>query len=119
MVGRFPVLTDACVSEHLVRSLRDRGWDVVRAIDLYPERTKDEVLFARAAADRRVFVTNDRPAEAIAIRWLQERRRFLGMVAWPVETYEHRSIGDIVLDFEALAKEQDPFAYPIRHLKTR
>ncbi len=41
------------------------------------------------------------------------------MVAWPVETYEHRSIGDLALDFDALAKEQDPFAYPIRHLKTR
>jgi len=92
---------------------------VVRAIDLYPERTKDEILFERAAADDRVFVTNDRPAEAIAIRWLQEERRFHGMVAWPVETYEHRSIGDLALDLEALAKEQDPFAYPVRHLKNR
>jgi len=84
-----------------------------------PRRPKDEVLFERAAADDRVFVTNDRPAEAIAIRWLQEGRRFRGMVAWPVETYEHRSIGDLALDFEALAKEQDPFAYPVRHLKNR
>ena len=42
-----------------------------------------------------------------------------GMVAWPVETYEHRSIGDLALDFEALAKEQEPFAYPVRHLKNR
>jgi hypothetical protein len=46
-------------------------------------------------------------------------RRFRGIVAWPVETYEHRSIGDLALDFEALAKEQDPFAYPVRHLKNR
>lgn len=117
MAGRFAVLTDACVNEHLVQALRDRGWDVARAIDLYPEKTKDEVLFARAAADDRVFVTNDRPAESIAIRWLQEGRRFRGMVAWPVETYEHRSIGDLALDFEALAKEEDPFAHPIRPLK--
>lgn len=119
MAGRFPVLTDACVNDHFVRALRDRGWDVVRAVDLYPERTKDEALFARAAADDRVFVTNDRPAEAIAIRWLQQGRRFRGMVAWPVETYERRPIGDLALDFEALAKEEDPFAYPVRHLKTR
>ena len=91
----------------------------MRAIDLYPEKTRDEVLFERATADDRVFVTNDRPAEAIAIRWLQEGRRFRGMVAWPVETYEHRSIGDLALDFEALAKEQEPFAYPVRHLKNR
>jgi hypothetical protein len=119
VAGRFPVLTDACVNDHFVGALRDRGWDVVRAIDLYPEKTKDEVLFERAAADDRVFVTNDRPAEAIAIRWLRERRRFRGMVAWPVESYEHRSIGDLALDFEALAKQQDPFAYPVRHLKNR
>ena len=91
----------------------------MRAIDLYPERTKDEVLFERAAAEDRVFVTNDRPAEAIAIRWLREVRHFRGMIAWPVETYEHRSIGDLVGDFEALAKETDPFVYPVRHLRTR
>jgi len=40
-----------------------------------------------------------------------------GMVAWSVETYERRSIGSLALEFDALAKEQDPFAYPIRHLK--
>ncbi len=68
MAGRFPVLTDAPVNDHFVRALRDRAWDVVRAIDLYRERTKDEVLFERAAADDRAFVTNDHPAEAIAIR---------------------------------------------------
>ncbi len=119
MAGRSPVLTDACVNDHFVRALRDRGWDVVRAIDLYPERTRDEVLFERAAADDRVFVTNDRPAEAIAIRWLLEGRRFRGMVAWPVETYEHRSIGDVVEEFEALANEANPFAYPVRHIRSR
>jgi hypothetical protein len=84
-----------------------------------PRRPRTRSLFERAAADDRVFVTNDRPAEAIAIGWLREERRFRGMVAWPVGTYEHRTIGELALDFEALAKEQDPFAYPIRHLKTR
>lgn len=119
MAGRFPLLTDACVNDHLVQALRALGWDVVRAIDLYPERTKDEVLFARAAMEERVFVTNDRPAEAIAIRWIEEGRRFRGMVAWPVESYEHRAIGDFAQDFEALAEEDDSFAYPVRHLKVR
>ncbi len=41
------------------------------------------------------------------------------MVAWPVATYEHRSIGELAQDFEALAKEADPFAYPVRHLKSQ
>lgn len=92
---------------------------MVRAIDLYPERTSDEVLFARAATDDRVFATNDRPAEAIAIRWLREGRRFRGMIVWPVGAYGYRSTGDLVDDFEALAREGDPFAYAVRHLKGR
>ena len=119
MAGRFPLFTDACVNEHLVQALKHTGWDVVRAIDLYPEKTTDPVLFQRAADDDRVFVTNDRPAEAIAIRWLTEGRPFRGMVAWPQEDYEARRIGDFVHDFEALAQEDDPFAYPIRYLKAR
>jgi hypothetical protein len=119
VTGRFPVLTDACVNDHFVQALKDRGWNVVRAIDLYPEKTEDEVLFERAAADDRIFVTNDRPAEAIAIRWLKEGRRFRGMVAWPIETYEHRTIGELAQDFETLAEEADAFAYPVRHLKSR
>jgi hypothetical protein len=41
------------------------------------------------------------------------------MIAWPVEGYEHRSIGDFVHDFEFLAAEPDPFAYPIRYLRWR
>jgi hypothetical protein len=41
------------------------------------------------------------------------------MPASTIDAYERRSIGDLVGDFEALAKEPDPFAYPIRHLKTR
>lgn len=41
------------------------------------------------------------------------------MVACPVEAYERRSVGDLAQDFEDLAKEVDPFAYPVRHLKMR
>ena len=89
-------------------------------MDLYPEATKDEVLFARAAAEGRVFVTNDRPAEAIAVRWLHEGRPFTGVIAWPVAGYEARSIGDLIGEFEELARLDDPFgAYPIRHLKEK
>jgi hypothetical protein len=119
VAGRFPVLTDACVNEHLVQALRDRGRDVARAIDLCPEKTKDQVLFARAAADDRVFVTNGRPAEAIAIQWLQEGRRFRGMVAWPVETYEHRNIGDLVLSWATISLPPDRLAARAPHGSAR
>ncbi len=40
-----PLLTDACVNDHLVQALRALGWDVVRAIDLYPERTNSMIYF--------------------------------------------------------------------------
>jgi len=76
VTGPFRLLADACVNDHLVQGLKARGWDVVRAVDLYPETTKDEVLFARAVAEGRVFVTNDRPVEAIAVRWLHEGSLF-------------------------------------------
>ena len=50
MAGRFLLLTDNHVRQQLVEALTSRGWDVVRAIDVFPERTSDEVLFAHAAA---------------------------------------------------------------------
>jgi hypothetical protein len=120
VAGRFRLLADACVNDHLVQGLKARGWDIVRAVDLYPEATKDEMLFARAVAEGRVFVTNDRPAEAIAVRWLHEGTPFPGMIAWPVAAYEARSIGDLIEEFEELARLDDPFGpYPIRHLKAK
>jgi hypothetical protein len=48
-------LTDACVNGHLVDALVQRGWDVIRAIDVYPERTPDPVVFERAAQEGRVL----------------------------------------------------------------
>ena len=106
MAGRFPLLTDACVNDHLVRALVDRGWGSCGPSTCIPREPR-----TRSSSSAR--------PRTIAIRWLREARCFRGMVAWPVETYEHRSIGDVVEDFEAVAKEEDPFAYPVRHLKVR
>ena len=74
MAGRFPLLTDNHVRQQLVEALTSRGWDVVRAIDVFPERTSDEALFAHAAATGRVFVSTDEPAQEIPKRWLREGR---------------------------------------------
>ena len=57
MAGRFLLLTNNHVRQQLVEALTSRGRDVVRAIDVFPERTSDEVLFAHAAATGRVFVS--------------------------------------------------------------
>lgn len=115
MPGRFPLFTDENVDGPLIKALITRGWDVVRAVDVFGERTDDASLFAYAAEEGRVFVTGDRPAEAIAIRWLREGRRFHGMIRCQTGTM---SVGDLVTAFEKMAEEEDPFGvYPIAYLK--
>lgn len=119
MAGRFPLFSDACVNGILVAALIRRGWDVRRAIDAFPEGTKDPPLFERAAEEGRVFVTNDGPLERMALRWVREGRPFR-MIFWRVEDYRAGSIADFVEAFEALAAtEGDPFLYPIHYLKPR
>jgi hypothetical protein len=42
VAGREALFADACVNGHLVEALVLRGWDVVRAIDVYPEKTSED-----------------------------------------------------------------------------
>jgi len=116
VAGRFPLFTDACVNGNLVDALIRHGWDVVRAIDLYPERTTDPVVFARAAHEGRVFVSNDGPIERLALSWLAEGR-YCRIVFWSQEDYRRWTIGQLLQGFEDLAAEDDPFSYPFRRLK--
>ncbi len=118
MAGRFPLLTDENVGGPLIRALRARGWDLVRALDVFGENTDDDVLFAWAAEQGRVFVTDDRPAEAVAIRWLAAGRAFRGMIRCPQQG--EMSTGELLADFDELAAKSDPFAgYPIIYLKPK
>lgn len=55
MPGRFALFTDENVDGPLIKALSARGWDVVRAVDVFGERTDDDVLFSYAAEHRRVF----------------------------------------------------------------
>lgn len=38
MAGRFPLYTDADVRGQLIKGLKKLGWDVLRAIEAFPER---------------------------------------------------------------------------------
>lgn len=116
MAARFPLYTDADVNGAVVQALRESGWDVVRAVDVFPDGTDDEVHFDYAAKQSRVLVTNDQPSKVIAYRWLEEGLRFEGVVTWPQEHYKKMSVGYIVSEFERLADEDEPFRYPIRHI---
>jgi len=119
VAGRFPLYTDNDIRGPLIKALGKQGWDIVRAVDTFPQGTPDDVHFEYAARSSRVFVSNDQPALDIANRWLQEGR-FFRMITWPQSHYQRMTDGDIVEEFEAMAKEGDAFGvYPIRHIKPR
>lgn len=116
MSGRFALFTDNHIRQQIVDTLSGHGWDVVRAIDTFPEKTPDEVLFEHAARTQRVIVTNDQKMHAVAKAWLSRGRPFR-MVFWPHERYRSMSEGDFLNAFERLARRPDPFAYPIEYVK--
>lgn len=118
MAGRFPLYTDADIQGAVVKALRRHGWDVLRAIEAFPEGTLDLPHFERAVAERRVLVTNDEDQKQIARQWYRVGRPFPGLIWWPQAQYRLMRPGDFVARFEELAEQADPFAaYPIIHLK--
>ena len=115
MPGRFLLYSDADVSGPVVEALVRASWDLLRAIDAFPEKTKDLLHFERAAALGRVLLSNDRHMLEHAYRWLEEGRSFRGLIWWHQHRYSEMTPGDFLREFEALAvQEEDPFArYPI------
>ena len=111
MAGRFPLYADADVHGPLSTALLARGWDLVRAIDLYPEGTADDVHFEQAARLNRVLISNDRDMEDIANRWLAEGRPFRGLILWPQEHYKWMGYSESIAKIDALS---EPFPSPFR-----
>lgn len=119
MAVGFPLYTDADVLGPLVDALRSAGWDLVRAVDLYPQGEDDLVHFERAAKEGRVLVAVDEDQERIAHRWLREGRPFRGLVTWEKDHERHMSVGDFLRAFEDLSRKSDAFAYPIQYIKPK
>lgn len=118
MAGPFPLYTDADVRGAVIKALRQAGWAIVRAIDEFPEKTKDPVHFTRAAELNRVLVTNDDDHKKIAIQWMLEGRPFRGVIWWPQQQSTWMRPGEFVRRFEEYAAQDDPFAaYKIITLK--
>jgi hypothetical protein len=119
VAGRFRLYTDACVDGPVVEALGRAGWDVLRGVDAHPEGTADATHFARAAQEARVLVSNDIDMKVIAEAWVAEGRRFAGLAWFPRSHYAVMSAGDFVQAFEELAAQDDPFVYPIVHIKPK
>jgi hypothetical protein len=119
VAGRFPLYADADVHGPLVQALIRLGWDVMRAVDAFPEGTADEVHFAHAAKLDRVMLSNDRDVRRLAVKCLRQGRRFRGLIAWPQDHYARMTIADFIEQFEGLASKDDPFSYPIQYLKPK
>jgi hypothetical protein len=119
VAGRFPLYTDNDVLGALVKALRRAGWDVARGVDILPEDALDPEHFEKAAELGRALVTNDQPLVYNAHRWIEEGRRFKGIITWPKAHYKRMSIGDLVREFEELAAKKQPFDpdYPIVRIK--
>lgn len=120
MAGRFPLYADADVHGPLVEALIRGGWEVVRAVDRFPEGERDETHFGCAARENRVLVSNDHDQLAEAQRWVTEGRDFRGLVWWSKVTERRRmTVGRFLEAFEELARRaDDPFAgYPIVYLR--
>jgi hypothetical protein len=117
-VARFPVFADNHVRQQIVEGLRSRGWDVLRAVDVFGEKNDDAELMAYAAREGRVFVTNDAGIHAIAHRWLGDGWAFR-MAYWKARHLEKMSDGDIIHALEEIAAKPDAFAYPIEYIKPK
>jgi predicted nuclease of predicted toxin-antitoxin system len=118
VTSSFPLFTDNHVRQQLVEALRRRGWDVVRAIDVFPERTSDDALFEYAAREGRIFVTNDERIHAIAVEWLRQGRPFR-MIFWIQSHHQRMSEGDFVAALDELRGRPHSFNYPIEYVRAR
>jgi hypothetical protein len=109
VAGRFPLLADENIDERLVEGLLRAGWDVVRAVDLFGERTHDLILFGYAADHGRALVSTDTDHLSIGERWLREGRSFR-LVYWSQARYQRLPMGRYLAGFDRLAERADAFS---------
>ena len=116
MPGRFRLLTDENIPGPLIEALQQRGWDVVRTIDVFGERSVDERIFTYAMEDDRALVTTDKDHLAIGRRWLEQARSFR-LIFWHQSRQRRVFVADLAEAFDALATKEDAFASCIEYLK--
>ena len=104
-MGYPPLYADEAVDGAVVRGLRRLGWDVLRAIDVHPAGTSDEVHFQSAAKMGRLLVSNDQDMLIIAARRQRDGIEFPGLLFWVPGKYQR--VGDILRAFGAAAAQEE------------
>jgi hypothetical protein len=115
MAARFPVLADENVDGRLIEGLLRQGWDVIRAIDVFGERTDDLRLLVYAAEHSRVLVSTDIDHLSIGEEWLREGRSFR-LLYWSQARHHGLPVGRFLAAFERLAAKPDAFSACIEYL---
>jgi predicted nuclease of predicted toxin-antitoxin system len=114
---RFWLLTDEHFPNSVISLLESEGWEVARVRDLLGEGAKDHAIFAFAAEHRYVWVTSDERAQKHPRQYLAEGRPFVGMLLWTQENRYRMRPGEFLRQLQALALEEEPFAYGVRHIQ--
>jgi hypothetical protein len=86
MAGRFPLLLDEHIPQALARALRERGWAVVRVVDLKRELgpgADDEQVFTYASKQGYVVLSSDERALWRPRLHSEHGDPFPGMLCWP------------------------------------
>jgi hypothetical protein len=116
-VAEIRFFTDNHVRGPLIKALRERGWDVVRAVDIFGQQNDDAELFAHAAREGHVFLTCDEGIHAIAHHWLSQARTAFRMIYCTMERQQQMTVGELLRAVEVIVTKPGAFAYPIEYVK--
>ena len=116
MPSRFPLLTDENVQGPLIHGLRTGGWDVLRTVDVFGERSVDDEIFSYSVEKRRALVSTDHDCLMIGSRWLKEDRSFR-LIYWHQGRHQRVRVSAFLDAFDTLAAKENSFEACIEYLK--
>ena len=114
MAGRFPLYTDADVHGPLILALRPRGWDLIRAIDLYPPGRRMRCTASVPRGKTACSSATTRIWRSSRTAGSPTDARFRGLILLPQEHYKRMGYAELAAQIEALS---EPFPHPVIHLR--
>jgi predicted nuclease of predicted toxin-antitoxin system len=116
-VAGASLFTDNQIRGPLIKAFRERGRDIVRAVDVFGQENDDAELFAYAAREGRVFLTCDEGIHAIAHDWLRQGRTDFRMIYCTMQNQQDMTIGELLDAVDAILERPGAFAYRIEYVK--